>query len=523
MEIRMSSSRTKRSKEVLLNLSNSPNDQKGRALVGHLETDKNLNRGIVISMIKKGWGIDKGMEVHEIPDKNAFLFRFTRQEDFNHVLKGRPWSIQGALLNIQAWDDYMVFQEVSFDWCPFWIQFHGLPHVAFNNENAIIMGNVVGRVMMYESPTTQGRLSRTFIKARVLVNILNPLIPGFWVPRPHRDSIWVTVQYERLQNYYYDCGRIGHEARNCKSLPEHLEDEMTDDRVGKGLGTPHVKTIEESLKAHDEDWDESRILATRRPPAAGRDNNQRLIIDSPKKCNSDNPCRESVRPPLSCALPSHGKGQQIELISAKNQEEIRSKNIPVFTDPISASINSEPSQIGNNQNQGYDAANPLIRCDVLGTTHKDHEGLLNDKIQGEIQIKKVPESTGLTLELLRSLHQSESLQAGAVMAINSVIMAGLEDQEPQPLINVDLSSPKSPPYYRMEFPETEPEESSSLIPHMAVSPISAVTARIQKINLKRPQGPLDDDNRLNPSKKRLLFLEPAHYTPIKYSKPNSHT
>ena len=63
-------------KEVLLDLSSSISGQKGHALVGRLETDKNLNRGIVISMIKKGWGMDKDVEIHEMPERNVFLFRF---------------------------------------------------------------------------------------------------------------------------------------------------------------------------------------------------------------------------------------------------------------------------------------------------------------------------------------------------------------------------------------------------------------------------------------------------------------
>ncbi|KAI9077607.1 hypothetical protein K1719_040444 [Acacia pycnantha] len=161
----------KTSRAVQLNLNSSINAQKGRTLVGRLETDKNLNKGIVVSMIKKGWGLDKGMELHELPDNNAFIFRFPKQEDYIRVLKGRPWSIQGALLNLQHWEEFTVFHEVDFDWCPFWIQFHGLPHIAFDHANAVTLGNAVGKTMMFESPKIHDKLTRTFIRARVLVNI----------------------------------------------------------------------------------------------------------------------------------------------------------------------------------------------------------------------------------------------------------------------------------------------------------------------------------------------------------------
>ncbi|KAI9081512.1 hypothetical protein K1719_036533 [Acacia pycnantha] len=137
------SSGRKTSRAVQLNLNSSINAQKGRTLVGRFETDKNLNKGIVVSMIKKGWawikewsfmnyqittpsssdfrsrkiisecGLDKGMELHELPDNNAFIFRFPKQEDYIRVLKGRPWSIQGAFLNLQHREEFTVFHEVD--------------------------------------------------------------------------------------------------------------------------------------------------------------------------------------------------------------------------------------------------------------------------------------------------------------------------------------------------------------------------------------------------------------------------
>ncbi|KAI9070666.1 hypothetical protein K1719_047370 [Acacia pycnantha] len=182
------------------------------------------------------------------------------------VLKGRPWSIQGAFLNLQHWDEFTVFHEVNFGWCPFWIQFHGLPHIAFDNDNAVTLGSAVGKVVMYEAPKVRGQLSRTFIRVRTLINIFEPLISGFWVPRPQRESIWVVVKYERLQNYCYDCGRIGHEARNCKFPTNNTDDDESESSIGNGLGTPHVRTIEDGVVVHDHQWDET--APSRPPPTA---------------------------------------------------------------------------------------------------------------------------------------------------------------------------------------------------------------------------------------------------------------
>ncbi|KAI9117944.1 hypothetical protein K1719_011086 [Acacia pycnantha] len=122
---------------------------------------------------------------------------------------------------------------------------------------------------MYESLRLQEKLTRTFIRARVIIKIFEPLTTGFWVPRPHRDSIWVPVRYERLQNYCYDCGRLGHDSRNRKFQSDLAENEDADHRFGNGLGTAHVKNIEDALVVIDPTWDEA-ALGQRKPlPAAG--------------------------------------------------------------------------------------------------------------------------------------------------------------------------------------------------------------------------------------------------------------
>ncbi|KAI9094478.1 hypothetical protein K1719_026703 [Acacia pycnantha] len=231
MEKGAGSSGKRTSKAVQLKVCSPVNSQKGRTLVGRLETDKNINRGIVISMIKKGWGIDRNMEVHEMPDNNAFLFG----SHCNLIIsrsEGAPWLILGALLNLQHWDEFTVIQEVDFGWCPFGSGSRP-PHNTLDDDNAITLGNAVGR----------------------------------------REPVWVTIKYERLQIYCYDCGRIGHEAKSCKFPVAGLDDEdAADNRVGPGLGTSHVKTKDHSLVAHNSQWNEfppeTPQAATPTPPAA---------------------------------------------------------------------------------------------------------------------------------------------------------------------------------------------------------------------------------------------------------------
>ncbi|XP_054813223.1 uncharacterized protein LOC129313811 [Prosopis cineraria] len=193
-----------KAKEVVLDLKENTTGERG-ALVSKLLTGKNLKKGVVTSMIKKGWNMEEGVTIHDT-DKLAFSFRFDRAGDYTRILKGRPWSIQGQLLSLQPWEDFMVFKEVDFDWSPFWVQFHGLPLEAMTQNNAINLTQAVGEAVMIEHPMVHNQLSRTFIRTKVLINTRKPLISGFWTPRPGKDPVWVGVKYERLQSFCYHCG-----------------------------------------------------------------------------------------------------------------------------------------------------------------------------------------------------------------------------------------------------------------------------------------------------------------------------
>lgn len=74
----------------------------------------------------------------------------------------------------------------------------------------------MGVVIEIEDPWVNGKLIRTFVHAIVVINILNPLSTGCWVPRQNLLRIWVWIKYERLQDLCFNCGIMGHEQKNCK-------------------------------------------------------------------------------------------------------------------------------------------------------------------------------------------------------------------------------------------------------------------------------------------------------------------
>lgn len=88
--------------------------------------------------------------------------------------------------------------------------------------NIFILCSKVGIVEAYEDPMINDGVARDFVRARVAINTEEPLIAGFWVPRPGMSQIWVTVKYEKLQNFCYNFGRVGHDLRSCRKQKTHV-------------------------------------------------------------------------------------------------------------------------------------------------------------------------------------------------------------------------------------------------------------------------------------------------------------
>ncbi|KAL5819351.1 hypothetical protein ACOSQ4_023193 [Xanthoceras sorbifolium] len=57
---------------------------------------------------------------------------------------------------------------------------------------------------------------RRFIRAQVLIDVTKPLLMGLRVRLREEDEVCsMVICYERLPNFYYFCGKIGHLLREC--------------------------------------------------------------------------------------------------------------------------------------------------------------------------------------------------------------------------------------------------------------------------------------------------------------------
>lgn len=74
-----------------------------------------------------------------------------------------------------------------------------------------------------------------------------------------KKKTWVSFSYEKLQDYCYNCGRLGHESMGWK-YGEQVKDEERNPLYGQGLGVSLLKPLQvlSAVKARVQEKEERR-------------------------------------------------------------------------------------------------------------------------------------------------------------------------------------------------------------------------------------------------------------------------
>lgn len=149
------------------------------SLVGKVITRKQLNQKAIIVVLTTSWNLELNLAI-KVYDNNIVTCSFNRLEDRDRVLNSGPWSIKGALLNLQIWSPSLTLEEVDFTYIEMWIQIHNLPPNRMNGDNIRKVGNVIGTLSFCEKEYQLCKI-RKFVRIKACVNIIKPLTPGCFI------------------------------------------------------------------------------------------------------------------------------------------------------------------------------------------------------------------------------------------------------------------------------------------------------------------------------------------------------
>lgn len=205
------------------------------AIIGKVLSSTVLNIQTIIAALRPAWGNPRGLEIKPAR-KNTFIAEFGSKQDFDRVLDGSPWYVGKKAVLVQKLDPNLRPSEVPFDKMSIWIRICDLPFGLMNNRWGWMLANKVGKVINVEVDA-QGRAWGPYLRAKVQVDISKPLLRCISIFSEKRQTTELyDVKYEKLPNYCYSCGIIGHSSVECPTPAERDDNGMLP--YGKNLRAP---------------------------------------------------------------------------------------------------------------------------------------------------------------------------------------------------------------------------------------------------------------------------------------------
>jgi hypothetical protein len=163
----------------------------GFRLLGHLISPNPPLVFTVLDFLLHAWKFANPFMVDLFPG-DRLLFTITFGDLVGKILDNGSWNVKGALMVVKPWPPELTIDEVELSICAFWVQVHGLPLQNLTAVNTIKIGKFIGiDVLNVENGDKKGIIAHHHLYIRILIHVLQLLVPGFFLPRQNLPSIWI--------------------------------------------------------------------------------------------------------------------------------------------------------------------------------------------------------------------------------------------------------------------------------------------------------------------------------------------
>ncbi|CAN0925508.1 hypothetical protein LINGRAHAP2_LOCUS34801 [Linum grandiflorum] len=193
-------------------------------LVGTLLTRHPYNFPALASRMANLWYPDRGVAIEQL-ENQLILCRFRHIVDLCRVLQEIPWHFDMSLLVLKDIQPGQSPHEVSLRTTDFWIQLSVVPPRFYSEAVGKSVGNTIGEFIAYDEENTYSA-EHPVMRIRVRLDIMEPLK----IERQLRKTGYATatcpLTYEKVPNFCYICGRLGHTDHLCEVIFQVPEGEI---------------------------------------------------------------------------------------------------------------------------------------------------------------------------------------------------------------------------------------------------------------------------------------------------------
>ncbi|XP_019153869.1 PREDICTED: uncharacterized protein LOC109150415 [Ipomoea nil] len=144
-----------------------------------------------------------------------FMFIFYDETDMRRVLDEGPWSFDNSTLVCRQVELGTRPTTVELNSVDMWVQLYDLP-LGYTSEAVLEQAaNFIGSFVKVDD-RYPGAPWKMFHRVRVSIPVDKPLKRRMKLIKRDKTSCWVNFRYERLHNFCFYCGLLGHAYKFCK-------------------------------------------------------------------------------------------------------------------------------------------------------------------------------------------------------------------------------------------------------------------------------------------------------------------
>ena len=182
------------------------------AVVGMFFDNSPPNSSFVFNIVNNHWETRAPIRVFRTGP--YFILECQNPNDRDAILFFNTSFMDGKPITFRPCSATQIPTSINFNMGRIWVRVHDLPWGCLNTDWTVRILSHVGLIEAIENHGV-GLPTQPFLRAKIIIDLTQPLIPGCFLPTEGDRVSWVFFRYEGVFRFCKECGCIGHNTGRC--------------------------------------------------------------------------------------------------------------------------------------------------------------------------------------------------------------------------------------------------------------------------------------------------------------------